>query len=375
MLAAQGSSSGLRYTRAARPSQTSTVVAVENGFDFRSAQYLRLFQNSDATAFQHPLWLDAFYRLVVPAHGAQKVVITAREEETGMLRLVMPFVRREANGMTLLETADLGVSDIAVPVSARGFEVSDAIREKIAERLPDHDLLRIRPVRNDTLDAWQSLIEGDVHSMDFFGSSQALSGPFPEWRSGALGQAFRKQAEAEAGRMLKCGASHLKLLDDSADIANAVTAIRESRRGRFETDRLQDKATFEFYTSLAVAGSGAGFSRTYAVMQDDAAIGHVFAISWKNQTHYILIGCDFERHGRHTTGLILHDTMVEDWSREDGSAFNFTIGDEAFRGERTQATDEHFIVTRAPTWRGRLARASLDAQDHVDRMSRATLLS
>ena len=374
MLAAQGSS-GHRYARIARPSQTNTVVAVENDFDFRSAHYLRLFQNSNATAFQHPLWLDAFYRLVVPANGAQKIVITAREEETGMLRLVMPFVRREANGMTLLETADLGVSDIAVPVSARGFEVSDAIREKIAEMLPDHDLMRIRPVRNDTLEAWQTVIEGDVHSMDFFGSSQALSGPFPEWRSGALGQAFRKQAEADAGRALKCGASHLKLLDDSADIANAITAIRASRHGRFEADRLQDKATFDFYTSLAVAGSGAGFSRTYAVMQDNAAIGHVFAISWKNQTHYILIGCDFERHGQHTTGLILHDTMVEDWSREDGSAFNFTIGDEAFRGNRSEAADEHFIVTRAPTWRGRLARASLDAQDHVDRMRRGTYLS
>lgn len=374
MLAAQGSSEH-RHARIARPSQTNTIVAIENGFDFRSAHYLRLFQNSNATAFQHPLWLDAFYRLVVPARDAQKIVITAREKETGMLRLVMPFVRREANGMILLETADLGVSDHAVPVSARGFEVSDTIREKIAEVLPDHDLMRIRPVRSETLAAWQSLIEGDVHSTDFFGSSMALSGPFPEWRSGALGQAFRKQSDADAGRALKCGASHLKLLDDSADIANAITAIRVSRHGRFETDRLQDKAIFEFYTSLAVAGSGAGFSRTYALMQDDEAIGHVFAISWQNQTHYILIGCDFERHGQHTTGLILHDTMVEDWSREDGSAFTFTIGDEAFRGDRAEAADEHFIVTRAPTWRGRLARASLDAQDHVDRMSRGTYLS
>lgn len=374
MLATQ-SSSGLRHARLASLAQPSTKVALEHDFDFRSAHYLRLFQNSHASAFQHPLWLDAFYRLVVPAYGAQKVVLTAREEETGLLRLVIPLVRREANGMTVLETADLGVSDLALPVAARDFEASDSLREAIAAALPDHDLIRIRPLLAETLGAWQALLDGDVHTMDFFGSSTALSGPFPEWRSGAIGQAFRKEADPEGARRLKCGASHLKLLDDSADIANAIAAIRESRRGRFEADRLQEKPIYDFYTTLAVAGSGAGFSRTYAVIENDQAIGHVFAISWKDRTHYLLIGCDFDRQGRHTTGLLLHDAMVEDFSREDGSVFNFTIGDEAFRGPRTAPADEQFILTRATTWRGRLARASLDAHDHVERMRRGTYLA
>ena len=131
----------------------------------------------------------------------------------------------------------------------------------------------------------------------------------------------------------------------------------------------------DFYTTLAVAGSGAGFSRTYAVLQDDVAIGHVFAICWDGCFHYLLIGCDFDRHGSHTSGLILHDAMVEDWTRDDGTVFNFTIDDEAFRqGVGPRRRRKCYVVTRAPTWRGRLARAALDANDHVERLQRGTYL-
>jgi CelD/BcsL family acetyltransferase involved in cellulose biosynthesis len=373
MLAAQ-STSNRRMRRVASVAQAPTVVAVEHDFDFRSAQFLRLFQNSTATAFQHPLWLDAFYRLVAPGRSATKVVVTVRDVETGILRLVIPFIRRDTNGMTVIETADLGVSDHAAPIVARGWSLPQGIREDIAAVLPDHDLLRIRPVAADAVDLWGALFDADTHSTDFFGSATELSGPFPEWRSGAFGQAFRKHQDLYAPRNLKCGASEMRLLTDSAEIANAIEAIRLRREGRFEIDPIQARPVRDFYTTLAVAGSGAGFSRTYAIMQDDVAIGHLFAICWNGCFHYLLIGCDFERHGSHTTGLILHDAMVEDFSRQDSAVFKFTIDDEAFRQGSDRAASDSYVVTRASTWRGRLARAALDANDHVERMQRGTYI-
>jgi CelD/BcsL family acetyltransferase involved in cellulose biosynthesis len=355
--------------------QNATIFAVEADFNFRSSHFLRLFQKSSVTAFQHPLWLDAFYRLIAPSRGASKVVITGRDAQTGALRLVMPFVQRRTNGLTVIETADLGVSDHASPIYDRDWHQPDSIREEVAALLPQHDLLRIRPVRAETIDAWRGFIDGDTHSMDFFGPATALSGPFPEWRSGALGEAYRKPENPLAQRRLKCGASEMRLLTDSGQIANAIESIRRQRAGRFEADPLQEKPVQDFYTTLAVAGSGADFARTYAIIQDGKAIGHVFGISWKKRFHYLLIGCDFERHGRHTTSLILHDAMVQDWMGEDGAAFYFTVGDEAMRRETGDGQPaEMFIVTRAPTWRGRLARAAFDAHDHVERMQRGAYI-
>jgi len=210
--------------------------------------------------------------------------------------------------------------------------------------------------------------------MPFFGPATDLSGPFPQWRSGAVGETFRKQSDADAARPFKCGATAMRLLRDSAEIASAIEAIRASRQDRFEVDPIQDKPVRDFYTSLAIAGGCAGFAHTYAVMEKDRAVGHILAINWKSRFHYLLVGCDFERHGAHTTGLMLHDAMVEDWIRDDGAVFTFSIGDEAFRQEPGNNADETFVFTRATTWRGRLARAALDASDHVEQMQRRTFI-
>lgn len=355
--------------------QAPCVMAVEPEFDFRSGHFLKLFGQSSATAFQHPLWLDAFYRLIAPHRGAEKLVVTARDESTGALRMVLPFVIREANGMTVIETADLGVSDHAAPIVASAWPLPESIREDIADALPRHDLLRVRPVGADMLDTWRDFIDGDTHSLDFFGPATELSGPFPQWRSGAFGQVYRKEVDADARRQFKSGATELKLLTDSAEIAHAIETIRVCRAGRFELDPIQERPVCDFYTSLAVSGAGAGFSRTYALIEHDRVIGHVFGLSWMGRFHYLLVGCDFTRHGRHTTGLILHDTMVEDWIGTDSQAFNFTIGDEAFKLASGKQAAEMFVVTRAPTWRGRLSRAALNANDHVERMQRGTIIN
>ncbi|MBN4669075.1 cellulose biosynthesis protein CelD, partial [Pandoraea nosoerga] len=37
-------------------------VCIDDAFDFLSEEYATLFEGSDATAFQHPLWLDSLYR-------------------------------------------------------------------------------------------------------------------------------------------------------------------------------------------------------------------------------------------------------------------------------------------------------------------------
>ena len=361
---------GLRMNNDAVPAPSQNIVRLEPDFDFRSAQYLRLFQNSPATAFQHPIWLDTFYRLVAPHRRAAKLVVTVRDRQTDALRVVLPLVMRKASGLTLIETTDLGISDIASPVIERGWRVPAGLSEEIASALPTHDLLRIRPVRRETVSAWQACIGGQAATADFFGPATGLSGPFPEWRSGARDQGFRKPLNAMAGRTMRSGATELRLLTVSRDIMRAIDAIRERRTGLAHHDPIQEAPVRDFYTTIAIAGSPAGFAHTYALIQDGIAIGHVFAITWRGRFHYLLVGCDSERNGRHASTFALYDTMIEDWTRIEGSVFDFTIGDESFRQEPAEGEPEMFVLTRTATWRGKLSRASLDATEHAARMQR-----
>jgi CelD/BcsL family acetyltransferase involved in cellulose biosynthesis len=126
-------------------------VTAEPRFDFLGAEYGRLFESSDATAFQHPLWLDGLYRNLAPPLGAEPLVITLRDGATGRLAAVVPLVRRKRGLLRMVEFADFGLTDYAGPVCGRD-EWNRLAREPTASRamlraLRPFDLLRIAAPR------------------------------------------------------------------------------------------------------------------------------------------------------------------------------------------------------------------------------------
>ena len=91
-------------------------VALENSFDFLSDEYRALFENSRATAFQNPLWLDHLYRRLAPRLDAEPLIIAVRWSNNGRLALILPLIRRRYGVMKVIEFADLKVCDYAAPV-------------------------------------------------------------------------------------------------------------------------------------------------------------------------------------------------------------------------------------------------------------------
>src|SRR6478736_10235266 len=129
-----------------RPSNTFDI-AIEQGFDFLSPDYAALFDNSAATAFQHPLWLDILYTRLASHAGATPLVVVARHRATSALALVLPLLRVRRGPIRTVEFADLRVSDYLAPVcTAETF--SDLLQdekacEEIRRLVRPFDLLRI----------------------------------------------------------------------------------------------------------------------------------------------------------------------------------------------------------------------------------------
>ena len=142
------------------------------------------------------------------------------------------------------------------------------------------------------------------------------------------------------------------------------------RAGRFEGDMIQQDFVRDVYAEVAVEGAATGFARTYSLMLGKDAVGHVFGLTHGGRFHYLLIGCDYEAHGRHSPGLILYDAIIAGWIADGGDAFDFTIGDEGFKKDFGTEPTAMFELATAPTWRGRLARAAFDARDRL-RQSRS----
>jgi CelD/BcsL family acetyltransferase involved in cellulose biosynthesis len=344
------------------------VVARDDGFDFSGADYARLHAASGATAFQHPLWLDAFYRRLAGPRGAEKIVVTGRDAD-GTLRLVLPLIRRRMSGVALLESCDLGVSDYAAPVVDADFDHGPGLAEAVGAVLPAHDILRLRPVRAEHVETWQTLLGGQAVRLDFSAHATTLGASYSAWRQSAYADGFRRMFERKKKRFLKQDGARVRLLTDPTEIDAAIAAIARLRAGRFEGDLIQQDFVAAFYADVARMGA-AGLARTYAIELEGAPIGHAFGIVHAGRFNYLLIGCDYEAHGRHSPGLVLYDAMIEDWIGAGGAIFDFTIGDEPFKADFGTGPTPMFEISARPTWRGRLAAAGFAAREQLRRLRR-----
>lgn len=343
----------------------SDVVALENDFDFASAEFAALFARSPATAFQHPLWLAKLYRHLVPGRVAERLVITIRRE--GTLVGLLPMIRRRVRGVVLVESTDLGVSDYSAPIVDPDWTADAACRARIVAALQPFDWLRVRPVRAEHLDAWRSLIGGDVQTLGFSAHAADVSGGFARWRAGALEPNYAKYLDRRKNRFFKGGRGELRQLEDRDEIVAAVAATRRLRAGRFQDDPIQTDFVESFYADVAVEGSTVGMVRAYALVLNGEPAAYVFGLCQASRFSHLLIGCDYQRHKRHSPGLVCYDAIIEAWANEGGTVFDFTIGDEKFKSDFGALPTPMFMLTQAPSMAGKLARAAFNARAQMRR--------
>ena len=314
-------------------------VALENSFDFLADEYRALFESSRATAFQHPLWLDRVYGRLAPRLDAEPLIIAVRWRDDRRLALVLPLLRRRRGGMRVIEFADLGVSDYATPVCADAtFALllgDQAVRERVRDALPSHDLVRILKQRDDALPLDQLLGIGARAPMDMHAHAVALYGPSEKWRLDSIDRSYRKELDKKGRQMRRKGELRLTVWRDRGAIEQSFQRMREHRLPRFQAhadpDLLQVPLFFDFYLELAIAGAGAGLCRTYTLSLDGQPISTVFGLSHARQFLIVLGGFDLAGYRTYSIGALTFDAIAGDCIDKGDTVLDFTIGDESYK--------------------------------------------
>lgn len=345
-------------------------VRREDGFDFSSRAYLEIFEASGATAFQHPTWLRNVYGALTPYRRAEKVVVTLRHDD-GRLAGVLPLILRRKAGIRLLETTDLGVSDYAaVPLDrgvCAGIVGSPALKRLVADVLPAHDILRIRPIRAEHVCDWRDLLPGAAEPLGFGAPFAPLGSDYAEWRRTRPSKSLLGRLARADKRIAKAGGAELLRLVAPVDIRGALSEIQRLRAGRFAGDLIQDDFVRDFYAAVAIDGGDEHLAEIYRLDIGGTPAGYVYGLGYRGRFYYLLIGCDYENHGRASPGLVLYDRIIADWIGRGGDVFDFTIGDEPFKADFGTETTPMFALVDAPTWRGKLALAAFRAHAHLGR--------
>ncbi|NEW87698.1 GNAT family N-acetyltransferase [Rhodopseudomonas sp. WA056] len=99
------------------------------------------------TPFQTANWLGAWLALVGPSAAVEPLLITVRDTFRGEIAMLLPLVVRRVCGVTLVEFADLSVSDYNVPLLGPAApstpEAAAAAFEAALEAMPEVDVIRL----------------------------------------------------------------------------------------------------------------------------------------------------------------------------------------------------------------------------------------
>lgn len=320
-----------RLLRASATPAAASSLAFEvlPAFDFMSAEYAELFQRADATAFQHPLWLDRAFRRLTDATNRAPAVLVGRLQSDRRLVFVLPMVRRGPGPFALLDAADLEVGDYNAFVVDRTVARNPVAVQQIQRMLSQFNLVRVRKVRDDTSFLWNS--PARVSAMDFMAHEVALAAvPVEGWQSQLLKPDFARFLRSKRKRLAAKGTITFEATCDPAAIRRAFESMRRFRQARWTDDLLADPRHFEFYLDIALSGH-AGFARTYVLSVGDRILSVLFGIRHAGRFCFLLMGFDNQNFRNHSTGLLALESAIEHSIRHGDQVFDLTIGDEGYK--------------------------------------------
>lgn len=337
-------------------------IVVEQSFDFLSPEYAELFDQSAATAFQHPIWLHSLYTRLAPEAGATPLVVVVRCRATGALAMVLPLLRIRRGPLRTVEFADLRVSDYLAPVcSAEVFSqlLDDAAACAQLRRLVrPFDLLRMTKLPNGRL-AIESLLgaSGRV-SMETNAYATVLVAPFEQWRASAIDRSYQKELAKKYRRLQKKGALSFSCCCDDASVLEVLDVMKKFRGPRFHAqgdgDLLQRPKYYGFYSDVALRGLGS-FVRLYAMKMDGEVIAAVLGLCHRGSFLIIMSAFDIAGYRSQSLGALMFEQVARDCIERGDRMLDFTIGDEPYKKLFGAQPSPMWAITQAGSTAGAIA--------------------
>lgn len=337
----------------------SIAIQQECEFNFASNEFRELFNQSSATAFQSPVWLEELYKQLAPNRGAAKVVITGRDNTTGSLKFVLPLITRKLKGITLLESADLGVCDYSAPIVHQDcldqLTMADDLPAQIRDEIGKFDILRLKPVRDQSRVEWELFFDGVFEQLDFSSHEAALGEDYADWREQNFEAKHRKKIDQNIRRITNHHESVSFDLTPASECGEIITKIQSLRAGRFDGDPIQQDFVLSFYKKIAEQGQLEGFARTYVLRANREFVGALFGLTNDKTHHGMLMACDYDAFGKFSPVFGMVDLLMADWHKDGGRICDFDIGDEPFKPKFGTKPVRLFKMTTAVSPKGKLA--------------------
>lgn len=323
------------------------------------SDWAALERNGRHTPFQSRAWLEPWYEIVAPHFGARPLFIRVRDRASGAPIMLLPLARRRDSGLTLVEFADLGVSDYHAPLFApemaelRGRAA--ALWAQVQAALRPADLFRFEKAPPLVGGLRNPLIDLARRHMNFSAWDVALPADRAAFDAGLADQSFLRELSRKGRRLAGRGAVHFAeavTLEERRRALQTLCAQRAARFAELGRDNILQRAPFEaFYEKVALA-EGDRVARLFTLSVDEEIVATILGLGRGGRFCMIMSTIGDERWKSCSPGNVAMDRLVSHLIGEGGGVLDFTIGDEAYKRSFGAVERQLGAGVQSLSWRG-----------------------
>jgi CelD/BcsL family acetyltransferase involved in cellulose biosynthesis len=318
--------------------QLDVTVDVEPEFDFGTAEYRAFHNLRRATVFQAPLWLDMIHRRLVPNLSARPYTLTVRNRHDRVLLAVIPLVVQKSAGLAIVQPADFGVCDynsvVADPLVLETLCRDASVLQRIDDLLDVGSVLMFRKVRDDGFDASRLFKKTTATPCENAAYHSEIGDDFEAWQRRTVSRKFSKEL-GRLGRQIEreFGRYEHRQAETEAEIREALSFLRDTRKGRFDGDLLDSEIYFSFYCDYAVAAAKSGEAVTYVSYLNGKPVAVLFGLTGEDEFHAVLIGSDIDNYGRFSVGIQIIYRVIKLRFDQGFQRFDMGLGNTGYKSQ------------------------------------------
>ncbi len=311
------------------------------------------------TPFQSRAWLLPWYEIVAPQFGARPLFVRVRDRATGEPIMLLPLARRRDSGLTLVEFADLGVSDYHAPLFAPEMcelrSRGSALWVKVQEALRPADLFRFEKTPPLVGGLRNPLLDVARRRMNFSAWDVALPADRAAFDAGLADQSFLRELARKNRRIAGRGPVRFVEAVTQDERRRAFDALCEQRAARFAElgrDNILQRAPFRAFYEAVALSDGDRVARLFTLYVGEDIVGTIFGLGRGARFCMIMSTIGDDRWKSCSPGNVAMDRLISHLIDEGGGILDFTIGDEAYKRSFGAVERELSAGVLSLSWRG-----------------------
>jgi CelD/BcsL family acetyltransferase involved in cellulose biosynthesis len=319
---------------------------------------------SAATPFQHPQWLDAWYRAFADVDDIEPLIAIICDAATGEQVALLPLIRRLQKGIRIVEFADLGTTDYNAPMlmaaAPRDAGAARALWRDLKaalRRVPGSaDLIRLprMPVEFDGRPNPLALLD-DAGPCSLNGNVVTTGDDFDTYRY-SLDRTVRKELERSWRVFTRHPAAAFQIITDKNQALRILSTMEIQQGTRMQrlglNFVLNDETCALFYRNLVGGGVDSGYVVVSALTVGEEVVATLLGI--RTGSHYLMVRISNagEKWSNCSPGRLIIERTMAALHKDGVRKFDFSVVNYAYKRRFGVAHMPLVDILAALSWRG-----------------------